>query len=163
MRKILLFALFFNLLISCVGLSKTKMVELDERISNVSINIYEPIFSNTLIISFDRSFSSDDVMRCLYTSAIIMKDRSFDKIYLANKNDKRYYLDGEYFSFLGNANSDSIDLSEIISQSIEYAYTLEGIPAFPCAKAGWILVNSQRMEYFDDLISELQNDKKEAV
>lgn len=160
MSKIISIVIFFCLLTSCVGVSKKEMIELDERNRDISVDVYKPMFSKSLIfnVESDGDFSNEDVIRYLYGSAKILNNKSFEKVYLAKKGEKRYYLEGDYFKQLGACQKDSDQITDMISRLIEHAYTMDGLHAFPCAKAGWILVKSQRMEYFDDLISELRED-----
>lgn len=151
---ILLFCFFF----SCVGVSKKRLAEIDESIRDVAVDIYKPLFSDALIfdVTSDGDFTNEDLMKCLYISASELKHKSFDKIYLSRKGEKIYYIDGNYFGQFGRDLKPTEDKREFISRIPENTYKLDGIHAFPSSQAGWVLVESQRMEYVDDLLNELR-------
>lgn len=105
--------------------------------------------------------SQMDVFRVLLQFASAMKDRHFDRVYLAWKGERRFFLEGSYFNELG-AEYEFQNPVYTLRTLPEHVRRPDGSQAYGTWTGGWLGVLGKQLEdvtqfqrdwYLDDAIS----------
>ena len=97
------------------------------------------------IRSVDGSISMADMTRRLLKAAEALKDKKFQRVFLAYKGEERFYLDGSYFNQLGEERSFQNPVYTIRTLP-EHVFKPDGTPAFETWTGGWLGVMSKQLE-----------------
>tara|TARA_B100000780_G_C21079821_1_gene434795 strand:+ start:774 stop:1283 length:510 start_codon:yes stop_codon:yes gene_type:complete len=130
---------------------------LDKDIRNKGIEIYPHydfyLKPKTLVINIkniDQDKSTADVFRTFYLIAEEFKDREFNKVYLAYKGEKKFFITGTYFKDIGSSYSFQNPIY-MLRTFPENTYSLNGNIAYSEWTGGILGVTSRQMEDLNDL------------
>ncbi|WP_141243972.1 hypothetical protein [Sphingomonas lenta] len=95
--------------------------------------------------SADGEIAMVDMLRRLLKSAEALKEREFDKVYLAYKGKDKFYLEGAYFKKLGEEREwqNPVYTMRTLPENVR---NLDGSPAFETWEGGWLGVTGKQME-----------------
>ena len=154
-------SLFFGLILSvafssCTVISHKEFVEHDYRNANVPVVVTGIPFTGEITINMEKTdnydFSMVDMQRCYFQAAEMLKDNDYKKVYLANKGEKFFFIDGSYFKDLGYSYSAG---NTPILDMPSHVYNLDGTHAYETWSGGWLGVMNKQLEDLDDMIEKL--------
>lgn len=141
---------------SCTVVSHKDFVEKDYRNTDVPIVVTGIPFTGVITIDMQKTdnynFSKADMYRCYLQAADILKDKDYSKVYLANKGEKIFYLEGTYFKELGMAYS--LGCAPNFEMQ-EHVLNLDGTHAYETWTGGWLGVMNKQLEDFSDMMDKL--------
>jgi hypothetical protein len=141
-----------------LGMPANSVTSADSRNTGVDAWFYYEYFLNPNSVVIDlRNVESDkstaDVFRVLFQIAEKFEERKFNKVYLASKGSKKFYIDGDYFEELGSSFSYQNPVY-LLRTFPENTYLLDGNKAYSTWTGGIIGVTGRQM---DDLNNLAQN------
>lgn len=107
----------------------------------------------TLVINIkniDQDKSTADVFRTFYLIAEEFKDKEFNRVYLAHKGEKKFFITGTYFKDIGSSYSYQNPVY-MLRTFPENTYSLSGNIAYSEWTGGILGVTSRQMEDLNDL------------
>lgn len=149
----------------------------DDRNTGLEINTYYDNSLNFNKIVFDlhefKENSSADVMRVFIQFSEAMKNRDFDRVYLAYRGEKKFFVQGTYFKNLGQE-ADHQNPTYTIRTLPENIYNIDGTQAYQSHRGGMLYVVTAQMEDFSDFTKKwfindfvysekVKNEKKEPI
>lgn len=127
----------------------------DPRNRGVDLSVYctnlldsKIIVVDVLSVGLDKSTA--DVFRVLFQIAENLKEKQFERVYLASKGSKKFFIDGEYFYVLGSSFSSQNPIY-LLRTFPENTYLLEGTKAFPTWTGGVLGVLGKQMDDLNSL------------
>ena len=97
------------------------------------------------IKNIDQEKSTADVFRTFYIIAEEFKDKEFNKVYLAYKGEKKFFITGTYFKDIGSSYSYQNPIY-MLRTFPENTYSLNGNIAYSEWTGGILGVTSRQME-----------------
>ena len=133
----------------------TSSLKEDSRNYGVSLSVYcenllDPKTAVVDVLGVEADKSTADVFRVLFQIAENLDGKQFDKVYLASKGKKKFFINGEYFADLGSSFSYQNPVY-LLRTFPENTYSLEGRKAFPTWTGGIIGVTGKQMEDLNSL------------
>jgi len=138
----------------------------DERNSSISIHAYHRLgmIPGSIVVDLwnvEGNASMADVTRALFTTADALKDRNYERVYLAFRGEHRFFVSGQYFHGLGStyAYENPVYLMRTLPENV---YRLDGHQAYGSWTGGMLGVLGRQMEdlnqfhrewYLEDLLS----------
>ncbi|MAV75759.1 MAG: hypothetical protein CL691_03980 [Cellvibrionales bacterium] len=160
MKKIVIFVLATVVCVAAVnyfslGMPANSATNVDHRNAGIETWVYYEYFLNPNSVVVDlRNVESDkstaDVFRVLFQIAEEFEERKFNKVYLATKGVKKFYIEGNYFKELGSSFSYQNPVY-LLRNFPENAYLLDGSKAYSTWTGGVIGVVGRQMEDLNDL------------
>lgn len=92
------------------------------------------------------SASAADVMRLFFSFAEEMRDRDFDRVYLAYRGKLRFVMDGRDFREIGSERHFGQNPIYLVRTFPEKLMHLDGLPAFGQWTGGWLGVMTKQLE-----------------
>jgi hypothetical protein len=130
---------------------------LGKDIRNKGIKIYPHydfyLNPKTLVINIkniDQDKSTADVFRTFYQIAEEFKNKEFEKVYLAHKGKKKFFITGIYFKDIGSSYSYQNPIY-MLRTFPENTYNLNGNIAYSEWTGGILGVSTRQMEDLNDL------------
>lgn len=126
-----------------------KVLHDDERNAGITASVTcDELFScSTLIFDVETvTGSRADVNRVLFQFAETQKERSYDRVYLASKGTKKFYLPGSYFRDLGRDYGGGENPVYLMNHLPENTKDLNGSAAFDTWSGGFLGVATKQME-----------------
>lgn len=144
---------------SCTTLSHKKFVEKDSRNENVPVVVKGFPFSKDITIDMQKTdnygFSAVDMFRCYCQAAEMLREKDYDRVFLANKGEKVFFLTGTYFKDLGVSFAAGENPIYLMNHMPENVYNIDGTPAYGTWTGGWLGVASKQLEDFSDMMEKL--------
>lgn len=143
--------------IDCLSINKQAISSTIENSRNhgLDLSVYCENFLYPKIVVVDvidvgLDKSTADVFRMLFLIAENLEGKKFDKVYLASKGTKKFFIDGKYFKDLGSSFSYQNPVY-LLRTFPENTYLLDGKKAFPTWTGGAIGVVGKQMEDLNSL------------
>ena len=160
MKKILIFIFATVALVAAVNYFSLSMpansaTNIDYRNTGIETLVYYEYFlnSNSVVVDLwnvESDKSTADVFRVLFQIAEKFEERQFDKVYLATKGVKKFYIEGNYFKELGSSFSYQNPVY-LVRNFPENTYLLDGDKAYSSWTGGALMVIGRQMEDLNDL------------
>jgi len=118
--------------------------------NGAKISVYRNDFISTSeivfdIVDVDYAESPLGMTRKLLKAADALKEHNFERVFLAHRGEKKFYLDGYYFQRLGRERSWQNPIYTIRTLP-ENVMRLDGSPAYGSWTGGWIGVMGRQLE-----------------
>lgn len=102
------------------------------------------------LVSMDGQQSALDVTRYMMQFSEAVKDRTFNKVYIAHNGKKKFYFKGDYFKNMGTEYKTQNPMYTLRTMP-ENTYKLDGSKAFETWTGGVLGVLGQQMKDFTEL------------
>lgn len=122
----------------------------DSRNAPISIHAYHRwgVNPNEIVLDLwnvDRSAAMVDVTRTLVDSAYALRDRNYNRVWLAYRGGERLLLEGAAFKALGELRETGLSMADLMSVT-EYVYRPDGTQAYGSWTGGFLGVMLKQTE-----------------